>query len=334
MSSTDAAPVATRLLRALKQNPAVWNLPAALADELGAARELLFEAVEQLREQGYVIDFHPYFGFRLVDLPPHFLATEIQDDLNTKHVASRVETFQSVGSVIDAAWELAEQGAPDGAVVLAEEQARGRGRLGQTWTSPRGKGIYCAILCRPQSTPVDAEMLAHATVAGTLALTLTLQDVATLHAEARWPDDVFVGNRKIGHAQVETRNELPDQFVVGISLNTQLTAQDLPEDLRRSATSIRIESGESFNHNRLVRYLLFSFDSLYQNLTRKRYRPVAAGLREYAHLVGREVLIDRAEGEIRGRVASLEPAKISIKDAAGETTTVPAEAVHQLRLVN
>lgn len=311
-------------------------MPADLADQLRVSRELLFAAIELLNKKGYSIEFHPYFGFRLIDLPKKYLPEEITDDLNTRLVGHKIQTFRSVGSTSDMAWELAEKGADDGVVVLADEQIRARARMGNTWFSPADKGIYLAMLLRPAAETPTAELLAHYNIAAALAVAHTLHDIVHVGALIRWPNDIMVGGRKIGNVVTETRPEVPGAVVVSVNLNSALSAGDFPDDIRDRATSIQIETASTINPNRLVRYLLFFFDGLYQKLKRRRTRPVTLGLKQFSLFGNQEVLATDTAGEHRGTVKDLDSHFLTLARAAadGKDYTISHTEIRTVRIIN
>jgi BirA family biotin operon repressor/biotin-[acetyl-CoA-carboxylase] ligase len=153
-----------------------------------------------------------------------------------------VHLFASVGSTNDAARELAEQGAPAGTLVLAEEQAAGRGRGGKAWTSPPGLGVWMSVVLRPAPLPEP----------GLLPILVGLAAADALDAFARpgriaikWPNDLHLGGRKLGGILCEGRWEAgsPSFVVAGIGINVLHQSPDFPEALRPIATSLRIGAG-------------------------------------------------------------------------------------------
>lgn len=331
--------IANRLLAVLKDEIFHYVLPADLDERLSVRREALFDAFEHLRECGYHIEFHPYFGFRLADIPSALTRREIVEELNTKLLARDVTVVQSTGATADLAWDIVEKAAPtpegiasiEGKVVVAEEQLRGRGRFGRAWFSPKGKGIWMSVVLTPGVTP---EAPYYCQAIGTLAIANTLNLSVHLPAEVRWPNDIYVGPRKIGAVHVDRRADRPGVFVTSLLLNVSQHAVDFPDNLRDRATSIRMESGDEPNRNRLIRSLVFYLDTLYQSVRKRRYKPIDKTWREYSALINKEILIADRAHEVRGEVVDLHPADgIKVKVAGGAIEHFDQSNVTLLRLL-
>jgi BirA family transcriptional regulator, biotin operon repressor / biotin---[acetyl-CoA-carboxylase] ligase len=150
----------------------------------------------------------------------------------------RVLVYRIVGSTNDEARKLAGRGAPSGTLVIADEQRAGRGRGGRTWASPPGVGLWCSLVLRT----VSPEALS------TLPLRIALEVAGALDpwtASAvliKWPNDLLLGERKVGGILCEAFWDGPDldHVVVGIGLNLLQSPDDFPADIRELATSVRI----------------------------------------------------------------------------------------------
>lgn len=157
-------------------------------------------------------------------LPPSLLGVATYDGRDSGAIAAllglpRVLVFDEIGSTLDVAHALGERGEPAGTLVLADAQTAGRGRMGRNWRSDRGAGIWLTLLERPAST----ESL------GVLALRLALAIAPALDAftaaptRLKWPNDVFVGERKLAGVLVETRWRGPrlDWVAIGVGINVR-----------------------------------------------------------------------------------------------------------------
>lgn len=173
---------------------------------------------------------------------------------------THVHHFERVDSTNQIARRLGREGAPDATVVVADEQTAGRGRRQRRWISPPGAGLYVSILLRPRSAPPEAgaavQLIAGVAVAELLEALLPTAPVL------RWPNDCYVGERKIAGVLVEaeTSGEGFDFLVCGIGINVNQTAEDFPDDLRQSATSVRLQVGHETRMFALLGDLLHSFD--------------------------------------------------------------------------
>ena len=158
---------------------------------------------------------------------------------------------------------LADEGAGHGEVVLASAQSAGRGRLGKTWSSPAGKGLYFTIILRPQR--LKLENYPHITLAAGVAVAEALEKNCSIRPQLKWPNDVYIGGRKCCGILAESapiRGEKIAHVILGIGLNVLTPREDFPDDVIKRATSIYVETGELFDLETL-------FSAIYQDVMEK-----------------------------------------------------------------
>ena len=136
------------------------NSPGYISGEeisrsLHLSRAAVWKYIQELRKAGYEIVAVPHLGYKLVSSPDKLLAHEVQFQLNTKTFGRSVVHFETLNSTMDEAFRLGMEGKPEGTIVIAETQTKGRGRLGRGWVSPKGKGIYLSLILRPKVPPLD-----------------------------------------------------------------------------------------------------------------------------------------------------------------------------------
>ena len=142
-----------KILSALRENPAGVS-GADLAGQLGVTRAAIWGRIEQLRQLGYEIEAGPHFGYRLVSTPDVLHADDLLARLGkTKVIGRDIHVFEQTTSTNDVIEKLARDGVKEGAVVFAESQTKGRGRLGRKWISPGRKGLWFSVLLRPNLRP-------------------------------------------------------------------------------------------------------------------------------------------------------------------------------------
>ena len=312
---------------------------AEFESALDLSRDALFSDIEALIEEGYSIEFHPYLGVKLVDIPDRLLKHEIRDDLNTRRVGRKVEIFSQVGSTNEVAWELLEAESSDnkihdGTLIIADSQTRARGRMGREWHSANKLGLWFSVICR---TGMPPEKLPFLTACAALAVASMLQQFVQLPAEIKWPNDVMIRGRKVCGVLVEARSNVPDTFVMGVGLNVNHLAEDFPQHLRKTATSLRLERprGQVLNRIRVLRPLLFYIDRVYRQVRRRQFDKVAKAWAHFVLMGGKHVRLREAGEEFMGVVLEIDPAKgITLKlDESDETRSFRAEAVTGVREV-
>lgn len=193
-----------------------------------------------------------------------FDVSRIQAVLTTRTFGCNLTLLSRTGSTNDVAKGLAAQNAPDGTVVLADEQTAGRGRMGRHWSAPPGTCILCSILFRPDLTLPQAQWL---TMLCALAAADAVDQVAALPVSLKWPNDLIVESqhwKKLAGVLTETgvMGERLEFVVVGIGINVNVAPRDLPS-LAPDATSILAETGREVDRTTLLAALLAGVEARY-----------------------------------------------------------------------
>ena len=321
------------LIAYLKKQSQFTPVPE-LEAKLKLDRDQVFTDVEALIELGYSIEFHPYLGVKLLDIPDSFLKHEIRDDLNTKAVGRKLKLYDQVTSTNEAAWEYLESDPKfkDGTVILAESQTRGRGRMGREWHSAPKTGLWLSVILK---CSIPGDKLPFLTSGAALAVANMLQQFIHLPAEIKWPNDVMIRGRKVCGILVEARSNHPDVYVLGIGLNVNQARTDFPDDLREIATSLRLErpGARALNRVRVLRPLLFYLERVYLQIKKKKWDRLAEAWSEFVHMGGKQVSLQQGGEEFRGTVTRLHPSEgITLKLLGGdEQRTFASEGVNTVR---
>ena len=149
--------------------------------------------------------------------------------------------FPSLDSTNRKAYDLALEGAPEGTIILAEEQSAGRGRLGRSWSSLAYHGLWLSALLRPAN--MTPGKMAPFTAAAAAIMAAVLRKVSGLPVSVKWPNDLLINDRKLGGILAEAKSE-PEHIhfmILGIGININHKVHDFPAELAGKATSLRIE---------------------------------------------------------------------------------------------
>src|SRR5476651_1638751 len=226
-----------KILSALRENPDGVS-GAQLAEQLKISRAAIWSRIEELRRAGFDISASPHFGYRIVGEPDALLADDLLARLGkTKVIGRDIHVFKQTTSTNDVIEKLARDGVKEGAVVFAESQTKGRGRLGRKWISPAHKGLWFSILLRPQLRPQEATQL---TVASATALRRVIQNETGLKPEIKWRNDILIGGKKVAGILTEMNAELDrvKYAILGIGVDVNVGAGEFPADVRKLATSL------------------------------------------------------------------------------------------------
>ena len=303
-----------------------------LCDRLGVSRTAVWKVMKQLKEEGYQIESVPSRGYRLVESPVDvYSESEIASRLQTKWAGRRLVFFESTGSTNPDAKRFAEEGAPHGTTVVAYRQTAGRGRRGRSWESPAGRSIYFTSIVRPAFVPDKASMI---TLVMALSVAEAIQEVTGLPTGIKWPNDIVVNGKKVVGILTEMSmtpemNEI--QFLVaGVGVNVnQESLEEFPEELRGTATSLKIESGRQFDRAALLAEILARFEESYETFERT---VDLSGLRARyeSRLVGRNAVVRVLDpaGEYTGISRGItETGELIVEKESGERTLVYAGEV-------
>lgn len=173
-----------------------------------------------------------------------------------------------VESTNDVAAALAAEDPGDGILVLADQQTAGRGRRGHTWFSPPASGLYVSAVVTPLRARVDpARALALVTLTAGVALAEAIESACGLRVELKWPNDLYVGRRKIGGILAESTGSR--SVVIGYGINVSAAA--FPPELRNIATSIELELGRSVDRTPVLVESVAALDKRYGDLLDAQY---------------------------------------------------------------
>jgi BirA family biotin operon repressor/biotin-[acetyl-CoA-carboxylase] ligase len=202
-------------------------------------------------------------------------------------VGRNLAYFPAVPSTNDIARRLAQDGAPEGTVVVADHQTAGRGRMGRRWCAPPGAGLLLSLLFRPQLAPHQVQRL---TMVCSLAVLDAVAAETGLSLDLKWPNDVVAGGAKVAGLLSEVA--LPagaggrvEYAVVGIGLNANLDPAELPADLIMPATSLSALAGRRVARLPLLVALLAAVEA--------RYLALRAGRSPHREWAGRLTTLGR-----------------------------------------
>ncbi len=242
---------------------------------------------------------------------PSYTAQSIQRRLNTLILGKQIDLYPQVGSTNDLAREAGRKGAPEGLVILTDEQVRGRGRLGRTWTAPPSSSILCSILLRPRFSPQQAFYL---TIAASLAILRAIRQIpvvghppSAVHAAIKWPNDVLLNGRKVSGVLCESDFSGGDWAfaIVGFGINVNLT-RDSFGDLRDRATSLSAELGHEIDRAALLATILTELESCYLSMQNGQFNPIYTEWAASLETLGKQVSVDYGREQITGQALRVE----------------------------
>ena len=211
-------------------------------------------------------------------------------------LANRVLWFPTIGSTNDMAARLADEGEPEGTVVLADAQTAGRGRLGRVWISPPAAGLYASVILRPPKDAIDL-----ITLTAGVALAEGLRAATGVETSVKWPNDVYVHGRKVAGILAEggSSSSGAPHVVLGFGIN--LLPAALPPEIASRATALEAELGRAVDRGLVLAECLVALAERYAGLRRGERAAILADWRTLARSTfGRGVEWDGPAGVSRG----------------------------------
>ena len=288
------------VLKLLRERGGDWVSGEELSARLGVSRAAVWKTMDALRRSGCAIESRKSKGYRLLEEPDGLDETAIRAQLGeTKRVGGTLSCFASIDSTNAYLKRTAMQGAPDGAVAVADEQTGGRGRRGRRFLSLPGKGVYLSVLLRPQ---VEPGRLLPLTGFVAVAMCSAVERAAGVRPQIKWTNDLVLNGKKLcgilTELSVEGESGALQYVVVGIGVNVAYTREDFAGELEQIATSLAIETGRKVSRAALAAAMIEELDAMYDALLRGETQPYLDAYRRDCLTIGREVQLlwqDKAE---------------------------------------
>ncbi len=258
-----------------------------IAGRLGVSRTAVWKHIRALKAAGYEIDSHARKGYTLLEAPDLLLPQEIQPKLQTRIVGKNMIHYDDIPSSNNEAKRLAQEGAPEGTVVVAEAQSTGKGRLSRGWYSPARKGIWFSVILRPPFLPQEAPKC---TLLAAVAVVRAMKDMG-FPVGIKWPNDVLYEGKKLVGILTEMSAEMEriNYVVIGTGINVNLWPEDFPEDVREIATSLSMIGKRNIDRTELFIRILEALDELYLSVSKDGFGEVLDEWRRYSVTLGQQV---------------------------------------------
>ncbi|GAB6183739.1 biotin--[acetyl-CoA-carboxylase] ligase [Thermodesulfovibrio hydrogeniphilus] len=261
-----------------------------------------------------------------------FKAEDLKKELSSKiQVIEEIVVFDEVESTNSVGYELLKQGYPPGTVVIADRQTKGKGRLGRRWISPEGKNLYMSFALKPSITPKYATLI---TLTSVVACTTALRRITNIPVQIKWPNDMLIDHKKVGGilSEMKIEGEKIKAAVVGVGININMTEEDIPEEIKEIATSLRICKGEEFSRAMIAVEVIKEFDKWYQLLEKKNRKTIIDRWMQLSGTIGRQVKIVLTDRELIATAEAIdEEGRLIVKLSDGTYEKICAGDVTLLR---
>ena len=290
-----------------------------LADLIGCSRTAVWKHIEELRKHGFELEAIQRKGYRIIKTPNQISPDEIRLGLTTDFLGQMIHYQESVDSTQKIAKKLAYDNAPEGTVVIAEEQVSGRGRMNRAWYSPKYSGVWMSMILRPKIPLPKAPQL---TLITAVAVVQAIEEVTALSPKIKWPNDILLNGKKITGILTELQAEADQIFalIIGVGINVNQKREDYPVEIQDIATSLAIESGEEVSRAKVIRSVLANFERLYLLYLEAGFTPIKKLWESYAISIGKLITARTINENIHGKAMGItEDGVLIIEDLQGTT---------------
>lgn len=292
-----------QVLKLLEENRGQSISGSRMAEHLFVTRSAIWKAVKSLQKDGYHITAVTNKGYCLLLENDILSAESIRPFLKGKATAFTLDLHHTVTSTNTLAKELASEGAPEGTIVIAQEQTQGRGRLGRSFYSPAATGIYLSIILRPKLNLEDSLRITTGTA---VAVSRSIEEVSGLKAEIKWVNDIFVGGKKVCGILTEAATNFEignlEYAIIGIGIN--VSTEYFPEEIKKIAGSIFATKPRNIPiKSILLATLLNHMAEAMDSFTDPNYM---VEYKNRSFLIGKEILVLKGKESLPAKVIDID----------------------------
>ena len=242
----------------------------------------------------------------------HRSTADLPLDLNSirqriagQRLGTEFHYFSEIGSTNAYARRLAEQGAREGELVIADSQTNGRGRLGRHWVSPANVNLYISFVLRPKLPPARAPQI---TLMAAVALAETLESFLPVPPSIKWPNDITVNGKKLAGilTEVNCGNESVEFVILGIGVNVNYPVDLMPEEIRQRATSVLVERQNKVSREDLLWRLIQDLERCYGEIEENGFAPLAPRWEAYFGWRGQRVRVELLDQVMFGKARGID----------------------------
>ncbi len=253
---------------------------------------------------GYIFDKNKNDELKFISAPDTLNSIEIRYNLKTKFIGQTCHSYNKVKSTNDIASGLAEQNAPEGTIVTADEQTKGRGRLGRVWHSPPDTGIYLSLILRPDFLPENAPGIS---LIVALSLAETINEIIPDKVKIKWPNDVLISGKKTAGilSELSAEKNKINYLIIGVGININQATNDFPDDIKNLATSIKRPAGKKINRVKFLKQFLTKLEKEYLLYQKHSLKKAHKRLLQYSSLLNKEITLLSGKEKITGTVIDI-----------------------------
>jgi BirA family biotin operon repressor/biotin-[acetyl-CoA-carboxylase] ligase len=278
-----------------------------ISNELGITRSAVWKHINELRMMGYDISSSQKGGYKLTSTSSKLLPYEIHKKLQTRFIGKKMRYLENTPSTIWVGKQICSEGDVDkmhGMVIIAEEQTGGIGRMGRAWVSPSG-GIWVTVVLKPH-IPIDRVFMI--TMAGSVAVARAIRREFDLGALIKWPNDVFIGNKKVAGLLLELSAEADTVHycLLGMGIDVNVPLNQFSLALQKDITSISAELGHEVDRASFLARILKEFENHYLLIESEEYDTIIREWKSLSCTLDRRVDIRTLKNSFSGEAVDID----------------------------
>jgi BirA family biotin operon repressor/biotin-[acetyl-CoA-carboxylase] ligase len=285
-----------KILTFFRKNKDKFVSGEAISASMGVSRANVWKYIKKLKNDGYTIEAVSRSGYKLKGVPDKLFSYEIDGALKTRRMGKKaIYHYETIPSTNDRAYELAEDGAAEGTIVVAESQTKGKGRIGRSWVSPKGGGVYMSIVLRPD---IETNEIPTLTLITALSMVRAIKETCSLSGLIKWPNDILINDKKVCGilTEIKAQPDRVDFMVLGIGINVNTAGGKLPPE----GTSLKAEKGEAISRIQIVKSFLENFEKDYIKLGEKGFSSLRGECKKFSLVLDKKIRIEEHHRKIEG----------------------------------
>ncbi|MBN2110579.1 MAG: biotin--[acetyl-CoA-carboxylase] ligase [Methanosarcinaceae archaeon] len=291
----------TEIIRILKGSGGRPVSGQEIGAKLGITRAMVWKYIREIRKDGYDIQSSPKVGYMLKSSPDMLYPEQIKIGLETGLIGKEILYYDEVESTNSIARSVADR-YPEGTIVIAETQKKGRGRMGNEWQSLPG-GISFSVILKPS---IPLEYAARITLVAGLALSNSMRRLG-VDARIKWPNDVLIKGKKVSGilTEVDAEVEKVEHIILGIGINANVRLNDFREEFKKNSTSLEAELGEPIDRVSFMKDLLFELEQQYIKFKTQQFANIVSEWISVSDTIGRNVTVTTPIRIIEGKAVGI-----------------------------
>ena len=291
-----------KILNFLESHESEYLSGQDLSDVLKISRVAVWKHIEKIRSLGYRIDSKQKRGYKFVNRTEKLLPWEITKKIKSKFIGRRIYYFDEIDSTQNYALQISNNTNENGAIIIAEKQTHGKGRLNRKWYSPEG-GIWLSVIIHPELQISDATIIP---LAASLALCESIKKVHKIKTDVKWPNDITVDDKKVAGMLIDTsiQGNKVENLVLGIGINFAVNIQQIEKRLKKSTnfygvTSLFPEKNSPSKIELLVQFLL-ELEKVINSLIKGKNAQIIRDWSKHTNMFGKAISVNTGNGKISG----------------------------------